>query len=147
MSRDWQATALQGPRLAIWLLSIIVAGGTLGYVLIEGWSVWDGLYMAVTTVATVGFREVHPLSPVGEAFTLLLIVCGVGTAFYSATLLATHVVEASPARFVERRRKACFENLRITSLCGYGSIGAHARVKHRTAVCRRRTDPERVSRL
>ena len=65
LPRDRPTTALQGPRLAISLLGIIIAGGTLGYVLIEGWSVWDGLYMAVTTVATVGFREVHPLSRAG----------------------------------------------------------------------------------
>ena len=152
MSRDWQATALQGPRLAVWLLSIIVAGGTLGYVLIEGWSVWEGLYMTVTTVATVGFREVHPLSPAGEAFTLLLIVCGVGTAFYSATLLATHVVEGGlQRRFVERRQKRMLEDLRDHFiLCGYGRIGsliADELKQQNVPFVVVEKDPERVGRL
>jgi len=126
VAQDRPTTALQGPRVAISLLAVIIAGGTLGYVLIEGWSVWDGLYMAVTTVATVGFREVHPLSRAGEAFTLLLIVGGVGTAFYSATLLATHLVEGGlRRRFVERRQKRMIEDLRDHFiLCGYGRIGS-----------------------
>ena len=86
-------THLRGPRLAIALLAAVLAGGTAGYMLIEGWNVWDAFYMTVTTVATVGFREVHPLSWGGQAFTVLLIFCGVGTAFYTVTLLATVVVE------------------------------------------------------
>ena len=52
------------------MLGVVVAGGVTGYMTIEGWSAWDALYMTVTTVATVGFREVHPLSGVGQAFTL-----------------------------------------------------------------------------
>ena len=48
------------------LLVFVVAFGTAGYVLIEGWSVWDALYMTITTVATVGFREIHPLTRVGS---------------------------------------------------------------------------------
>jgi voltage-gated potassium channel len=103
-----------------------VAGGTTGYVLIEGWSVWDAFYMTVTTVATVGFREVHPLTTRGQAFTVLLIVSGVGTVFYTATLLATTVVEGGLQRRFERRRIAfMLERLQDHFiLCGYGRIGS-----------------------
>ena len=102
-----------------------MAGGTTGYVFIEGWSVWDAFYMTVTTVATVGFREVHPLTTRGEAFTVLLIVSGVGTVFYTATLLATTVVEGGLQRRFERRRIAfMLERLQDHFiLCGYGRIG------------------------
>jgi voltage-gated potassium channel len=95
-------------------------------VTIEGWSVWDALYMTVTTVATVGFREVHPLSRAGEAFTLVLIVTGVGTAFYTATLLATTVVEGGLHRRFERRRiERMLDVIRDHFiLCGYGRIGS-----------------------
>src|SRR5262245_47851854 len=44
------------------LLAAVIATGTLGYIIIEGWSAWDAFYMTVTTVATVGYREVNPLS-------------------------------------------------------------------------------------
>src|SRR5580765_8989086 len=95
------------------LLLAVVAGGTAGYMVIEGWSAWDAFYMTVTTVATVGFREVHPLSRAGQAFTLLLIVSGVGTAFYTATLLATAIVEGGlHRRFEQRRNKRMLEQIR-----------------------------------
>jgi voltage-gated potassium channel len=104
----------------------VLAGGTTGYVVIEGWSVWDAFYMTVTTVATVGFREVHPLSMAGQMFTVVLIVSGVGTAFYTATLLATIVVEGGlQRRFEQRRITSMLEQLRDHFiLCGYGRIGS-----------------------
>src|SRR5688572_33136686 len=86
------------------LLAVVMTGGTVGYVVIEGWGVWDALYMTVTTVATVGFREVHPLSTAGQAFTLVLIVVGVSTALYAFSAFATVVVEGGWPRYVERWR-------------------------------------------
>ena len=121
-ARPWT----RGPRLAIALLTLIIAGGTIGYVLVEGWSAWDAFFMTVTTVATVGYREVHPLSFRGQVFTILLIFGGVGTAFYTVTLLATIVVEGGlHRRFEQRRFNRMLEQ--ITDhfiLCGYGRIGA-----------------------
>jgi voltage-gated potassium channel len=117
---------LRGPRLAVVLLLAVLAGGTAGYMIIEGWGAWDAFYMTVTTVATVGFREVHPLSRSGEAFTILLIFGGVGTAFYTVTLLATIMVEGGlHQRFEKRRAARMLEH--ITDhfiLCGYGRIGS-----------------------
>ena len=51
-----------GWRLMALLILVVTLVGTAGYVLIEGWSWWDGFYMTVITVTTVGFEEVHPLS-------------------------------------------------------------------------------------
>jgi voltage-gated potassium channel len=119
-------TNLRGPRLAIVLLVGVLAGGTAGYVVIEGWNAWDAFYMTVTTVATVGFREVHPLSLPGQVFTVIVIFCGVGTAFYTVTLLATIIVEGGLHRGFEKRRAA--RMLEQTKdhfiLCGYGRIGS-----------------------
>jgi len=105
---------------------VIVAGGTLGYWLIEGWSLWDAFYMTVTTVATVGYREVHPLSRAGQAFTVGLIVSGVGTAFYTATLIATLVVEGGlHRRFEQRRFSRMLKDLKDHFIvCGAGRIGS-----------------------
>jgi len=141
-----------GPRLAIAAFGLILLGGTLGYMLIEGWSAWDGLYMTVTTVATVGFREVHPLSRSGEAFTLLLIVTGVGTAFYTVTLLANLIVAGGWQRhFDERRLKRMLEHLRDHFIvCGYGRIGSLiVEELHRQGVpfVVVERDPERVAKI
>jgi len=51
--------------------------GMIGYMLIEDWRWTDALYMSVTTVSSVGFMEVHPLSPPGRTFTIALIFLGV----------------------------------------------------------------------
>src|SRR3989475_6465729 len=118
--------SLRGPRLAVVLLLGVLAGGTAGYMAIEGWNAWDAFYMTVTTVATVGFREVHPLSFGGQVFTVVLIFCGVGTAFYTVTLLATAIVEGGlHQRFEKRRAARMLEHIRDHFiLCGYGRIGS-----------------------
>src|SRR5919204_2183126 len=100
------ATFLRGPQLAVLLLIAVLAGGTIGYMLIEGWNAWDAFYMTVTTVATVGFGEIHPLSQGGRMFTVVLIFGGVGAAFYTVTLLATIIVEGGLHQHFQRRRTA-----------------------------------------
>jgi voltage-gated potassium channel len=119
-------TNLRGPRLAILLLVGVLAGGTAGYMIIEGWNAWDAFYMTVTTVATVGYGEVHPLSLGGRVFTVILIFSGVGTAFYTVTLLATIIVEGGlHQRFEKRRAARMLEDIKDHFiLCGYGRIGS-----------------------
>ena len=140
---------MRGPRLAVVLLLAVLAGGTAGYMVIEGWNAWDAFYMTVTTVATVGFREVHPLSFGGQVFTVVLIVCGVGTAFYTVTLLATIIVEGGlHQRFATRRAGRMLEQ--ITNhfiLCGYGRIGsivAHELHQQGVPLAVVERDPDRV---
>jgi voltage-gated potassium channel len=119
---------MTSPRLfpTFLVLVVVVTGGTLGYVAIEGWSVWDALYMTVTTVATVGFREVHPLTQAGQAFTLVLIVVGVSTALYAFSALAAMVVEGGWPKYVERWRYVHMINHLSEHyvICGYGRIGS-----------------------
>src|SRR4029079_19442609 len=99
--------------------------GTLGYVVIEGWTVLDAVYMTITTMATVGFGEIHPLSPNGRLFTIGLIILGVGGALYLLTAMMQFVFEGHLGRNLERRRM----QRRIESLtehfilCGCGRGG------------------------
>ena len=99
--------------------------GTLGYITIEGWGLLDALYMTITTMATVGFGEIHPLSPTGRIFTIGLIVLGVGGALYLLTTMMQFVFEGHLGRNLERRRMARrIENLRNHFiLCGFGRVG------------------------
>lgn len=116
----------QGPIFATVLLISIVAGGTTGYMLIEGWSAWDAFYMTVITVTTVGYKEVHDLSRAGQGFTVLMIVSGVGAALYWFTLLAPVVIEGGlPKRFQRRRAARMLETINgHFIICGYGRIGS-----------------------
>jgi voltage-gated potassium channel len=105
--------------------AFIVIIGVIGYKIIEGWSFLDALYMTITTITTVGFAEVHPLSLGGRIFTICLIVGGVGAALYSLTLLVGYILEGQFGITMGRRRMKS----RITKLkghfilCGYGRVG------------------------
>lgn len=112
-------------RLTAILFAAVLVGGTLGYVLVEGWGPWDALYMTVITVTTVGYREVHPLSRAGEVFTVVLLVTGVGTVFYAVTLFVARFVESGIThRWEQRRRSRMIDDLRGHFIvCGYGRIG------------------------
>jgi voltage-gated potassium channel len=116
----------QGPVFAVALLVCIIAGGTVGYMAIEGWGAWDAFYMTIITVTTVGYQEVHRLSRAGQAFTVVLLLSGVGAALYTFTLLATVVVEGGlPKRLQRRRHQRMLDTIKDHFIiCGYGRIGS-----------------------
>jgi voltage-gated potassium channel len=116
----------QGPGFAVVLLLTMIVGGTVGYMLLEGWGAWDAFYMTVITVTTVGYKEVHDLSRVGQAFTVVLLFGGVGAALYTFTLLATLVVEGGlPKRIQRRRQLRMLDTIKDHFIiCGYGRIGS-----------------------
>jgi len=107
------------------LLFLLLGIGTLGYMIIEGWSLLDSLYMTVTTVTTVGFREVQPLDTAGRVFTICLILLGVGVALYILVGIVTLVVEGKLGLALgERRMRARIQDLRNHYiLCGFGRVG------------------------
>ena len=111
--------------VAALLLSALVVLGVAGFMLIEGWSFLDALYMTVTTITTVGFEEVQPLSDGGRIFTVFLILFGVGVAFYILTTLVATVVEGDLGLALGvRRMKGRIEALRDHHiLCGFGRVG------------------------
>jgi voltage-gated potassium channel len=107
------------------LLIGVIALGTLGYQLLEGWTPFDALYMTVITVASVGYMEVHPLSTVGRTFTMVLIVFGLGTVAYGLGTITAFWVEGDLSHIWEKR----LMERRIASLrghvivCGGGETG------------------------
>ena len=109
---------------ALLLLTGVIVIGTIGY-LILGFGAIDALYQTVTTVATVGFREVQPLSTVGKIFTMVLILFGVGAALYAFSVLIETLIEGRLAQLLGRRRM----EKTITSMhdhvivCGWGRVG------------------------
>jgi len=119
-------TWARGPGLAIALFLFVVVGGTAGYMMIEEWSAWDAFYMTIISVSTVGYREVHPLTRYGEAWTVMVLVSGVGTLFYTASLLISLVVEGGFHRRWEGRRfnRMLDELKQHFIICGYGRIGS-----------------------
>jgi voltage-gated potassium channel len=81
----------------LWFASLFIAAvvisGVLGYRFLEDYTWLEALYMTVITLSTVGYREVRPLSPAGQIFTILLLVGGMGVVFYTAIAVAEKVVQ------------------------------------------------------
>ena len=67
-----------------------IAVGSVVYVEIEGWSLLDAVYFCVVTLATVGYGDLHPTTPLGRAFTIAYIIVGVGIIAAFITGLAKH---------------------------------------------------------
>jgi len=120
--RDADAGRLRVP-LAVLLTTLVI--GTVGYMAIEGWSFIDALFMAVTTVTTVGYGEINPLSTAGRYFSITLIAFGVGSISYVLTSLAATLFEGYVNQRWERRRMS--QRVEHLSdhyiICGYGRVG------------------------
>ena len=106
------------------ILAIIIIG-TAGYMIIEGWSFSDAIFMAVITLSTVGFSEVHPLSEAGRYFTIFLVLGGTGTMLYAATAIVLYLLGGNLENILGRRHmKTEIAKLKgHTILCGYGKVG------------------------
>lgn len=126
----WWAAGIRFPRrlrLAALAPVVFLALGAVGYPMIEGppWTWFDGLYMTAITLTTVGYAEVHPLSPPGRAFTMFLALSGIFILFYLGTETVRAVVTGEIRELVGRERMAA----ELASLsghlivCGYGRMG------------------------
>jgi len=112
-------------RAALALLALVLAAGTAGYMTIAHLSFIDALYQTVTTVSTVGFREVKPFNTLEKLFTIVLILVGVGTMLYTVTLAFAQVLEGDiRSRFYERKMSMQIAELSgHYVLCGFGRVG------------------------
>jgi voltage-gated potassium channel len=122
---------------ALAVLAFVLLAGTVGYAAL-GFPFLDALYQTVTTVSTVGFREVKPLSTTGKVFTIVLILFGTGTALYTFGVLLESLIEGHLRQHLEARRMA--RDIDSMSghviICGWGRVG-HASAEYLTATGRR----------
>ncbi len=112
---------LAGASIALVLVLVV---GTVGYVVL-GFTVLDALYQTVTTVSTVGFREVEPLSATGQVFTMVLILVGVGAALYTFSVLIETLIEGRLNELLGRRRmeQSLASMQGHVIICGWGRVG------------------------
>jgi voltage-gated potassium channel len=113
------------PVSIIFAVLFVLASGTIGYMIFEGWDWLDSLYMTVITVTTVGFQEVHRMSAEGRIFTIILIFVGMGIAVVAISGLATMLLKGELQSLLGRRRMQTeMKNLsNHVILAGYGRMG------------------------
>lgn len=110
--------------ILVMVLIVVLIGGTAGFVIIEGWSVFDGLYMTVTTLTTIGYGETHPLSPRGRFFNLGLIAVGFVTLFALIGTITQALIELEMGVFKERRMERQLSKIQNHYIvCGVGRVG------------------------
>ena len=111
---------------------IIIAGiiliGVIGFMIIEGYNLLDAVYMTITTITTVGYQEVHPLSETGRIFNILLITSSFIASAYALTKLTQYIIDGEINKFFKTRKlmASLKEMHNHVIVCGYGRNGKQA---------------------
>lgn len=118
--------------LPLALVSTVMIVGTLGYYALwraRGGTWMDALFMTVTTITTIGYGEVRPLSTAGRLFTIVLALTGMGALFYTLGVVMEYLVAARIADPGGRRKM----ERRIDALSGHIIVAGLGRVGRETA--------------
>jgi voltage-gated potassium channel len=107
------------------ILLLIMLIGTLFFMLTEGLSVGDAIYLAITTITTVGYGDLVPVTPMGRLTSIVMMVAGVGTALYIFSAIMAFLVEGrlKEAMGVRKMKKNIAKIKRHYIICGYGTLG------------------------
>ncbi len=110
------------------LVAFILVFGTVGFWFIAGYPLFDAFYMTLITISTVGYQEIHPLTPAGRIFNSVVILAGVTVMFFAVGIITQTVIELGlQDRFGRRRRKRLIDKLQDHFIiCGYGRVGRNA---------------------
>ncbi|HKL07189.1 MAG TPA: NAD-binding protein [Bacteroidales bacterium] len=111
--------------IAIGLLMLVFMLGTIGYMVIEDFTFSEAFFMTIITISTVGFREVRPLSELGQFFTAFLIIFSFGIFAYAVTTLTRYIVDGVFRNYLKDNKvKTKIEKLKNhVIVVGYGRNG------------------------
>ena len=87
------------------ILMIVLFGGATFYHYVEKWSYLDSVYFSASTITTVGYGDIHPITRLGKIFTIIYLFTGVGIAVYGLSLMASHFVEVREEFWIGRIEK------------------------------------------
>ncbi len=117
--------------IALFLLIILLAIGTTGYMLFADFTFIDAMYMTVITVSTVGFKEVQPLDFASKIFTIFLIFTSVAILGYVISVITEYIANNNLIEDLKQKKvQRKIDKLRNhTIVCGYGRNGKQAVAK------------------
>ena len=115
-------------RYALALLVAVIVAGALGYHWLSHLDALDSLYMAITTLFTVGFRELGEVNARTKIFTIFYLVIGLGVATYAISNLTALILEGDLRGYIlERRMQKRLDDLTDhVIVCGFGKMGFQA---------------------
>jgi len=118
--------------LPLSLVAAVMVVGTIGYAWLwrDIGGTWiDAVFMTVTTITTIGYGEVKPLSTAGRIFTMLLALTGIGSLFFTFGVVMEYLVAARLADSAGRRKM----ERRIDRLSGHVILAGLGRVGRQAA--------------
>lgn len=119
------------------LFFFLLLTGTIGYMIIEGYSFFDALYMTVITISTVGYLEVHPLSQAGRIFTIVILLINIVAFTFFVTYISRYLLDGE---LIRQYKRAKMENeiqqlMDHVIVCGFGRNGTEcAQVLHENRI-------------
>ena len=123
MSVLWRRLALIAGAIGV-----VVLLGTVGFVTVAGYPVFDAFYMSLITITTVGYTEIRPLTTAGRIFNSFYMMAGVSTMFLAIGAVTQTVIELEFNKyFAQRRTRRMIDKLENHFIiCGYGRVGRNA---------------------
>ena len=114
-------------RNAIIALALVIVVGTIGFSLIEGWSLGNSFYVTVQTLTTVGYGDLPPRTIAGRGFAVIVMLIGVGGVALAASTIVQSVVQSElVSTFGQRRQSKKMSKLHDHYvICGSGRVGSH----------------------
>jgi voltage-gated potassium channel len=120
-----QTTARTRFFSAVGLIVVVSVVGATGFHFIENWPWFDGMYMTLITMTTVGYGEIHELTPTGRIFNTFLILASVMAGGLLIGTFTQAVLEFELGAYLGKKRLerdiAKLKNHYI--ICGAGRVG------------------------
>ena len=110
------------------ILLLIMLTGTIGFILLEHYTVIDALYMTTITLATIGYNEVEPLSDPGKIFNIIFIISSFAVFAFIISSLTRDIVSGEMAQYLKNRKlmHAISKFSGHVIICGFGRHGQRA---------------------
>ena len=139
-------------RVALFLLLFEVLMGTIGFIILEDYTLNQAFFMTIITISTVGYSEIKPLSEGGHLFTSLLIIMNVGIFTYTLAVFSFYIVQGEIFKSFRHKliNKQIAKLERHVIVCGYGRYGreiVHYLQKHGQPFVVIEKDPERIQEM
>ncbi len=111
--------------IAFCLLFLVGVVGTVGFIYIEGLTLFDAIYLTIATVTTVGYGDIVPETPKGKIFTAALILFGVAITLYVLVEIIASILEGrlSLAFGIARVKRGVSKLQKHKIICGGGRTG------------------------
>ena len=95
---------LKAFRLPLILTVLTMMVGTVGYVIIDDFTLMDAVYQTGITFTTVGFGEIAPVSDAGRIFTITLIIAGFAVFSSAVGILVAEFNRGNIVAILKERR-------------------------------------------